>query len=99
MIQHFLRQVIDNSTSLEKLVNKELKKIDNWLLKNKLSLNTQKSTTIMFGEKKTVNNMINIHINNSQICQKDEVKYLAVVIDKNLKWKRHIDELTTRISK
>ena len=33
--------------------------------------------------------MINIHINNSQICQKDEVKYLGVVIDKNLKWKPH----------
>ena len=53
----------------------------------------------MFGEKKTENNMINIHINNSQICQKDEVKYLEIVIDKNFKWKPHIlDKLTTRIS-
>ena len=52
----------------------------------------------MFGEKKTKNNMINIHINNSQICQKDEVKYLGIVIDKNLKWKPHIDKLTTQIS-
>ena len=43
----------------------------------------------MFGEKKTENNMINIRINNSQICQKDEVKYLGIVIDKNLKWKPH----------
>ena len=42
--------------------------------------------------------MINIHINNSQICQKDEVKYLGIVIDRNLKWKPHIDKLTTRIS-
>ena len=48
----------------------------------------------MFGEKKTENNMINIH----KICQKDEVKYLEIVIDKNLKWKPHIDKLTTRIS-
>ena len=79
------------------MVNEELKKIENWLLKNKLTLNTQKSSTLMFGEKKTKNNMINIHINNSQICQKDEVKYLGIVIDKNLKWK-DIDELTTRIS-
>ena len=43
--------------------------------------------------------MINIHINNSQICQKDKIKYLGVVIDKNLKWKPHIDELTTHLSK
>ena len=54
----------------------------------------------MFGEK-TVNNMINIYINNSQICQKDKVKYLGGVIDKNLKWKPHIliDKSTTRLSK
>ena len=52
----------------------------------------------MFGEKKTENNIINIHINNSQICQKDEVKYPGIVIDKNLKWKPHIDKLTTQIS-
>ena len=49
----------------------------------------------MFAEKKTENNIINIHINNSQICQKEEVKYLGIVIDKNLKWKPHIDKLTT----
>ena len=52
----------------------------------------------MFGEKKTENNMINIHINNSQIYQKDEVKYLGIVINKNLKWKPYIDKLTTQIS-
>ena len=72
----------DNSTLLEKLVNRELKKIENWLFENKLSLNTQKSSTIMFGKKKTVNNIINIHTNNNQICQKEEVKYLGVVLDK-----------------
>ena len=43
--------------------------------------------------------MINIHINNSQICQKDKVKYLEIAIDKNLKWKPHIDELTICLSK
>ena len=69
------------------------------MLKNKLSLKTQKSSTIMFDKKKTVNNMISIHINNSQICQKDKVKYQGFVIDKNLKWKPHIDKLTTRLSK
>ena len=35
----------DDSTLLEKLVNIELKKIENWLPKNKLILNTQNSST------------------------------------------------------
>ena len=53
----------------------------------------------MFGKTKTVNNTINIHINNSQIFQKDKVKYLGVVIDKNLKWKPFLDKLNTCLSK
>ena len=52
----------------------------------------------MFGKKKTVNNIINIHINISQICPKDKSKYLGVVINKNLKWKPHIDKLTVHLS-
>ena len=43
---------------------------------NRRSVNTH---TIMFSKKKTVNNIINIHTNNSQNCQKDKVKYLGVV--------------------
>ena len=35
----------NNSSSVEKVVNEELKKIENWLLKNKLTFNTQKSST------------------------------------------------------
>ena len=46
-----------------------------------------------------VHTSLNHPVNNSQICQKDKVKYLGVVIDKNLKWKPHIYELTTHLSK
>ena len=35
----------------------------------------------------------------SKMEQAARVKYLRVVIDKNLKWKTHIDELTTRLFK
>ena len=35
----------------------------------------------------------------SQICQKDKVKFLGIVIDKSLKWKLHIDKLTTHLFK
>ena len=39
----------NNYISSEKLVNIELKKIESLLFENKLSLNTQKSTIVMFG--------------------------------------------------
>ena len=42
----------NNYVSLEKIINVEVKKIENWLLENKLSLNLKKSYTIIFGEKR-----------------------------------------------
>ena len=49
--------------------------------------------------KKNLNNKINIQICNNQIPQSDQVKYLGILINKHLKWKPYIDELTTSISK
>ena len=57
----------NNYVSLEKMVNVEVKKIENWLLENKLSLNLKKSYTIIFGEKRKKNNPISIFINNTKI--------------------------------
>ena len=41
----------NNHVSLEKIVNVEVQKTENWLLENKPSLNLKKSCTIIFGEK------------------------------------------------
>ena len=89
----------NNYVSLEKIINVEVKKIENWLLENKLSLNLKKSYTIIFGEKRKKNKPISIFINNTKISNQDTVKYLGVTIDKHLKWKPHIDELTSNVSK
>ena len=84
----------NNYVSLEKIVNVEVKKIENWLLENKLSLNLKKSYTIIFGEK-----LLSIFINNTKISKQNTIKYLGVTIDKHLKWKPHIDELTSNVYK
>ena len=89
----------NNYVSLKKIINVEVKKIENWLLENKLSLNLKKSYTIIFGEKRKKNKPISIFINNTKISNQNTVKYLGVTIDKHLKWKPHIDELTSNVSK
>ena len=40
-----------------------------------------------------------IFINDTKIFNQNTVKYLGVTIDKHLKWKPHIDELTSNVSK
>ena len=64
-----------NYVSLKKIVTVEVKKIENWLLENKLSLNFKKSYTIIFGEKRKKNKPISIFINNTKISNQNTVKY------------------------
>lgn len=82
---------------MENIVNKEIKKIEKWFLEQKLSLNTMKSSLMLFGENK--NSTLDIYINNDKIPQTDTTKYLGVTIDKQLNWKSHIEGVTADISK
>lgn len=92
--------------SLETIVNNELKKIYNWLTANKLTLNIKKTNYVVFHpHQKRLDYQINLkifdHNSNSFISLelKDYIKFLGVVIDSNLSWKTHIDNIAIKISK
>ena len=85
-----------NLRSLEVTVNKELASVCNWLMANKLSLNTKKSNFVIF---RPYQKRMNFHVTiklfddkNSSILleRKDYVKYLGVLIDSILSWRQHI---------
>ena len=80
--------------------NKELKSIDNWLSCNKLSLNFDKTSFVIFHpSQKKFTKSISLLLNNNSIEQKDYVKYLGVFIDSHLKFKEHIHQLSKKISR
>ena len=85
--------------NLELQANAELAKISDWLIANKLSLNTKKSTYIVttLGNKRP--NKRNLFINNEVIAETNSVKYLGVLIDNNLTWKTHIQQTKLKIAK
>ena len=93
--------------SLEVTVNKEpLATVCNWLMANKLSLNTEKSNFVIFRPyQKRMNFDVTIklfdHDKNPIILleRKDCVKYLFIIIDSNLTWKQHILCISSKISK
>lgn len=70
------------------LVQNELNQIDTWLSKWNIKVNTEKSVHVAFTLRKGV--CPSLYINNSEIPQKDSVKYLGLHIDKRLTWKNHI---------
>ena len=95
-----------NPRSLEAVVNKELASVCNWLMANKLSLNTKKSNFVIFRPyQKRLDFDVTIklfdHAKNSLIPleRKDYVKFLGILIDSNLTWKQHLLFISSKISK
>ena len=92
--------------NLEITVNKELAKVSDWLIANKLTLNIKKSNFVIFRprqKKLTPQPTIKLFDSNSQrlvtLDCKNYVKYLGILIDDHLSWKYHIDHIATKISK
>ena len=95
-----------NLKSLELSVNQELHKLHDWLAANKLSLNIKKTNFVIFcpaQKKLTYQPKLMIFDNeqnkNVALESKEYVRYLGILIDKNLSWKHHIDHITIKVSR
>ena len=79
-----------NLDQLEFLMNKELSKVNNWLVSNQLTLNIKKSCYLLFSKSKNLNSF-EIALSGITLEQKEFTNYLGVIIDKNLNWHQHIN--------
>ena len=85
---------------LQQQVNQNLALIENWLRYNKLSLNYNKTTYLLFTKKgKIKKSNFNVSINKIEIKRSDHVKYLGVYIDDKMNWSYHINHLTQHLRK
>ena len=94
-----------NLKSFEFDVNHKLNKVYDWLIANKLTLNIKKSNFVILcpaQRKLSYQPKIVIFYNkqNKKVAleHKDYVKYLRILIDKNLSWKHHIDHIIIKVS-
>ena len=73
---------------LNKLLNKDLKNLTNWLNANKISLNVDKTEMILFKPtKKPLNCQLKLKLNGKRLYQTSSVKYLGIKIDQYLNWR------------
>ena len=83
-----------NIQKLELNLNIELGKVSHWLNANKLSLNIEKTSFVIFHPpQRKITYQMNLRISNNLIKQDSKVKYLGLIIDSNLNWKSHLHEL------
>jgi hypothetical protein len=70
-------------------LNENLGKVHQWLLANKLTLNSEKTEYIIIGTKQRLANIINdpqIELGEATIKRVNKSKTLGVVIDDHLTW-------------
>ena len=91
-----------NILNLETNLNVELEKVSQWLYANKLSLNIEKTSFVVFhSPQRRIAHKLNLSISNTSIKSDNQVKYLVLIFDSNLNWKPylHVHKLRKRVSR
>ena len=79
-------------------VNSELKCIHEWICCNKLSLNVQKTQSMLFSNSMSILPE-NLSLMNTSIDLVDSTKFIGLFIDNKLSWKKHTIYLCKLLSR
>lgn len=83
------------------VMNTELQNIFKWLCCNDLCINVDKSKYMLIGSNDkiaTIDSKLCIKINSNKIERVNEIKYLGVILDQNLKFNSHADYVMKKMS-
>ena len=86
--------------NIQKIVNRELRKVRKWLEANRLALNIDKMNFVLFhSSQRNLTEHIVLKISNKKLKQESHVRFLGVLLDSTLSWKFHISELSKKIAR
>ena len=89
-----------NIGQLRKALNKQISIIFDWLCANRLSLNAKKTELMLFhSTHKQITFRLTVKIKGTKVFLSHFVKYLGILIDSKLSWKKHISELTKKLNR
>ena len=77
---------VNDINTLEQELNKEISKVNTWLLSNKLLLNVAKSKFMISSN----NKKISISTNGYPVEQVTNFNFLGTTLDQNITWNDHI---------
>ena len=87
---------------LQKTINKELCKVRKWSESNRLALNIDKTNfvSLLFhsAAHKLMEHIV-LKIGKKKIKHENHVRFLGVLLDSNLSWKTHLNELSKKLLK
>ena len=91
----------NDSDTLIELTKNVLKYITNWFYDNKLTLNTSKTSFVIFRSPRCrIGNLPDsVTYNNITIAREKQVAYLGLILDEYLNWNTHIDDLCIKLKR
>ena len=95
---HIPTNKVRNKNVVRRL-NIDLKSLNNWLLANKISLNSSKTELIIFRKKGVPMPNLKIKLNGINLAPKGEIKYLGITIDEHLTFKNHINIMNAKLKR
>ena len=92
---------IQNSMhAINRTLNKDVRELSFWLNANKIELNVSKTEIILFKRRnRNYDADLKIKLCRKRIRASQYVKYLGIFIDENINWKKHINEISTKLIK
>ena len=75
-----------NPEVLKKMIEQDLKVLQDWFRANKLTLNVEKSVCLIFNDSMCKNVNMSLTLSGKTIPIEKETKFLGVWLDKDLKW-------------
>jgi len=85
---------------LEIKCNEALKECNEWLIYNRLTLNIDKTYFIDFSNKRNQEEtVLTLKIDSKPINQVNQIKYLGLTFQSNLKWDSHINNIIKKLNK
>ena len=87
----------ENLVYLKWCLQEELNNIMDWFKANKLTLNLNKSTCMLFGDKKVES--FSIEVDDVKLTTVSSTKFLGVWIDNKLSWNFHVKKLLLKIKR
>ena len=91
----------NNLKKLNQKISRESNRFYSWLVDNKLTLNYKKTKFMIVTNKnysQRFRKKFRLNINKNNIKQVTEFKYLGVIVDNKLSWRKHIEFLVTKVS-
>ena len=87
-------------SELESIITCRHSHVHKWLCANKLSLNIEKLSFVIFHPtQKKLDHNVQIFLNDLSIKREYTIKYLGITIDCKLNWKSHVAEISKKIKR